>query len=101
MKQSGVYGKVQQKVGPKFSAFGGCLCSCVNEQGNTWVLAISFVPRGAVPPLSNAPQVGELFLRMRPWGSSDHTVLTWASALLPQQSTAKPARLQPGDGMDF
>jgi len=96
-QQFRVYGKCSKKPAPKFAALSQCLYSYDRKQGST----SSFVPGQAVPPLPNALQERELFLPVRPRGSSDHAAHSQVSVLLPHRSTTKPARHERGDGKAF
>lgn len=96
-QQFRVYGKCSKKPAPRFEALSQCLYSYARKQGST----TSFVPGQAVPPLPNALQERELFLPVRPRGSSDHAAHSRVSVLLPYRSTTMSARHEQGDGKAF
>lgn len=80
----------------KFAALGKCLSSYASEQGSMVLPTSYFVPREAVPPLSNEFQEGRRFLPVQPWGSSDHAACSWS-----RKSTPELQKHNPGDSLDF
>ena len=91
-----VYGKVKQKTGTKAHCPQPVSPILLTNRAAQWH-SPSFVFREAVPPLPNALQAGELFLPVRPRGSSNHTTWSWVSTLPPHWRTAKSAMHDPGD----
>ena len=84
--------KCSKKLAPRLAALSRCLCSYASEQGSMLAPTSSFVPRGRAMTLLMHSQEGELFLSIALRGSPDHTAHSRATALLPHQTTAKPAK---------
>ena len=74
---------------PGFVALSWGLCSYTGEYGSLIVPTRSFARGEAISPLLNALQAGEPLLPVGPRGSSDRASCSWASALLPHQSTTR------------